>query len=205
MDSQLSNPGFPSSNSRQFNIYHTFFNHHYSIHTADKRLLLYVDNSLWTPGKPDLTFHAGPDNKAPVVAACKFIHFSRGIRVGFGDLKDPNSVTWEELSCQNVVRASKYRIDFTIRDDSGSSRRSFLWTRAMFTHDHDLVDEQTGETIAQFDNSAFSLSKTGKLYIHKHYGQDFELMVLTTAIGLIEKHRRRQSGGGGGGGGDGGG
>lgn len=203
MSPQLSNPGFPSSHSRQFNIYHTLFNHHYSIHNADKQLLLYVDNSLWTPGKPDLTFHAGPDNKATVVSACKFIHFSRDIRVGFGDIQDPNGVAWEELSCQNIVRASKYRIDFTIKNNGAASRRSFLWKRALLTNDHELVDEQTGETIAQFDNSAFSLSKTGKLYIHRHYGQEFELMVLTTAIGLIEKQRRRQSGGGGGGGGGG--
>lgn len=205
MTSQPFNPGFPNSgSSRLFNIYHTLFSHHYSIHTADKRLLLYVDNSLWTPGKPDLTFHAGPDDRARVVAACKFIHFSRDFRVGLGDPQDPNGMTWEELSCQNLLRASKYRLEVTITSGGGASRRPFLWKRTALSHDHELIDEQTGETVAQFDNSTFSISKTGKLYIHKDYGRDFELMVLATAIGMIEKQRRRQSGGGGGGG-DGGG
>lgn len=189
-----------------FKICHTKWKNNYKVHSADETQLLFADNSSFTPGKPDLTFHSGSDDKGPVVAVSKFVHFSRSIRIGLGDPANPNGMKWEELSCPNILRSSKYRMEITIPDGYGGfCRRSFVWKCPTFKTDYDLVDEETGESIAHFDNSFFSLSKDGKLYIYKSYGQAFELMVITANIALIERRRRANSaaaaGGGGGGGG----
>ncbi|RJE25843.1 hypothetical protein PHISCL_01819 [Aspergillus sclerotialis] len=189
-----------------FNICHTKWRNHYKVHSADGTQLFFADNSSFTPGKPDLTFHSGSDDKGPIVSVSKFVHFSRSIRIGLGDPANPNGMTWEELSCPGFLHTSKYRMETTIPDGYGGfCRRSFIWKCPAFKADHDLVDEQTGEPIAHFDNSVFSLSKDGKLYIYRSYGQAFELMVITANIALIERRRRANSGGGSGGGGGGGG
>ncbi|PGH19846.1 hypothetical protein AJ80_03763 [Polytolypa hystricis UAMH7299] len=102
---------------------------------------------------------------------------------------------------------------FSTNDDQGPSpsssssfeRRAFLWKR---THsigvgtshpwkisacNFKMVDEQTGEIVAVFANNGFkSLKKKGKLEIMKlGYGMQFEVMVLMSALALIERERRR--------------
>ena len=180
------------------------FRYKYNI-LANGKQLLHADNSSFTPGKPDLTFHSGADKNGPVVSVCKFLHFSRHLKIGLGDPNFPNDVVWEGLTAENLM-LNKYRIEMTI----GGKRRSFLWKLSVFSHDSKLVDEQTQAVIAMFHSSHFSLKKTGRLEIYKTYGSDFELMVLTSALALAERRRRRESGGagsggdGGGGGGNGG-
>ncbi|KAE8146727.1 C6 zinc finger domain protein [Aspergillus avenaceus] len=192
--------------SRLYHVYHTMWHYDYTVTAADKRPLYYVDNSSFTPKKPDLTFHAGPDKIGPVVGVCKFLHFSRHVKLGLGDPQIVNSVEWEDLICQSYMQ-NKYRWQMTVPGINGMERRSFIWKRThsvavegssatMFSsRNFKLVDEQTGQIVAVFTSNAFkSMKKSGKLQITPNYGQQFDLMVLLTGLSL-------SSGGGGGGGG----
>jgi hypothetical protein len=185
-----------------YHIYHTMFHHDYNI-LANGTQLLHVDNSSFTPGKPDLTFHAGTDKNAPVVSVCKFGHFWQTFKVGFGDPKNPNNVVWEDLASTSLMQ-SKYRVEVTISSKSGGDRRSYLWKNSLFGHDLRLIDEKTGAVVAMFNSNLFSFRKSGRFEIYKSYDPDFDLMALTTGLGLAEKQRRREAASGGGGG-DGGG
>lgn len=176
-----------TSNSHTYHIYHTLFHHDYNIF-VDETQLLHVDNSTFTPKKPDLTFHAGADNNAPVVSVCKFQHFSRHMKIGLGDPKYPNDVAWEDLKSKSVM-SLKYRMEVTVN----GARKSFIWKRSMFGEDLRLSDEETNDEVARFNSTFFSFTKSGRLEVQRSYGPGFDLMVLTTALGLAEKHRREES------------
>lgn len=206
-------------NSRLYHVYHTMFHHDYTVLSTDKTPLFYIDNSSFTPKKPDLTFHAGIDKNAPVVGVSKFLHFSRHMKLGLGDPQNINTVEWEDLVSQNF-KHNKYRWQMTVRGVSGAERRAFMWKRThsvavegssasiWSSRNFKLVDEKTGQIVAIFTSSAFkSVKKSGKLQISSNYGHEFDLMVLITVLSLYEKQRRRENsrnGGGGGGGGGGG-
>ncbi|KAK1150025.1 hypothetical protein N8T08_003583 [Aspergillus melleus] len=207
----------PDSASRIYNIYHTVLHHHYDVTLADKTPLYHVENSLIRPKKPDLTVHAGNES-GPVVAVCKFLHFSRHLKVGLGDPQNVSDVQWEDLVCQNY-KLTKYRWQMT----TGSPyeeviKRSFVWKRThnvgvedskpsiLSSRNFKLVNEQTGRIVAVFtSNNLKSFTKCGKLQISADYGREFELMVILTVLALYEKQRRRNNSGNGGGGGGGGG
>ncbi|KAA8645591.1 hypothetical protein EYZ11_001782 [Aspergillus tanneri] len=202
--------------SRLYHIYRTVLHHHYDV-TSDKSPVFHLENSLFRPKKPDLTVHAGSDKNGPIVAVCKFLHFSRHLKLGLGDPQNINEVSWEDLVCQNY-KLTQYRWQMTVRTANGPTRQSFLWKTThsvgvdgakpamLSTRNYKLLDEQTGRIVAVFtSNSLKSFTKCGKLQIDVDYGQEFEVMVILTVLALYEKQRRRNnrnnSGGGGGGGG----
>lgn len=205
------------SNPHLFHIYTSSFRRHYNVTDANKTPRYYVDNSTWTPEKPDLTVHAGSEKKAPVVAVSKFKHFSRHCKIGLGDPGDVNNVQWEDLIGQGLSHG-KFRWQMPTRNKIAFSRQPFIWKRtahvgvgrsspSVFSSDNvKLVDEQTEQMLAVYTSSSHkSVDKAGKLEVYADYGQDFDVMVLVTALTIIEKHRRSSSAGGGGGGGGGGG
>lgn len=210
-----------SSSSRLYHIYHSAIRYDYRVMDANKNQLYYVYNSHLTPKKPDITFHAGENNKAPVAGVCKFMKFSQQYKVGLGDPDRAGDMIWEDLEGQNLAH-SKYRWSMSVPLPSGGTeRRWFLWTRthsqavegespsAFSMRNFKLVDELTGQIAAIFTSNAFkSFRKNGKLQVASGYGPDFDLMVLITILAIYEKTRRRRAakgGGGGAGGGDGGG
>lgn len=192
--------------TRLYHLYHSFWRHDYDVTTADKSPLYHVDNSSWTPKKPDLTLHHGTENKAPIVASCKYTHFSRHSKISLGNPDDPNQVQWEDFICQGYTHG-KYRWQLPMRNKG--ERPSFIWKRtssvgvqnsspSMFSQGNfKLMDERTNGVVAVYSSSAHkSLDKSGKLEIYGEYGPDFDVMVLITALGMIEKNRRRNSSGG---------
>lgn len=165
--------------------------------------------------KPDLSVHAGSSAEAPVLAVCKFLNFSRHFKVGLGNPDTPNSVNWEDLVSLSHLHA-RYRFQMSLHSEYGVERRAFIWKSthsvgvgdtkpSMFSwRNYKLVDEATDRLVAVFTNSLWGYTKSGKLEIYANYGQEFELMVIVTALALFERQRRRDhrsSGGGGGGGG----
>jgi hypothetical protein len=197
--------------SRLFHVYNTF-SHSLNIATEDKKHLYYVNISMFTPGKPDVTLHAGSDRSAPIAAVCKFIRLSANMNVGLGDPKDPNNVIWEALTKENWDH-SKYRWEMTIHSQKTmyaggglGERKAFLWKRThhvgignsmpsmLSERNFKLEDAQTGELIAVYaDNGIKSFKKCGKFQINVDYGSDFDSMVLITGLALLEKERRRKN------------
>lgn len=205
---------------RLYHIYRKFFQHDYTVTAADKTPLYFGDNSTWTPKKPDLTIHEGTDNKAPVVAAVKFLKFSRHCKVGLGDPDDMNNAMWEDLIGEGYSHG-KYNWQMLLDKDGAPNRYSFVWKRTssvgvgnthpskLTTDNFKLVDEQTGQVLAVYTTSNHkSVDKAGKIEVYPDYGRDFEIMTLATILTIVERHRRRKqnrraatAGGGGGGGG----
>lgn len=193
--------------SRVYQIQRSMLHHDYMVTSPNGEQVLHADNSSFTPGKPDLTFHRGADDQAPVVSVCKFAHFSRHFKVGLGDPQSPNAVEWGDVECQNW-RQTKYALQMPLDAGNGMKVHGFLWKQSSLGDDAHIIDDRTGATVAVFNSASFSLRKVGTLGIQVNYGRDFELMVLTTGIALFEKQRRAKTaavaGGGGGGGGGGG-
>ncbi|GKZ23745.1 hypothetical protein AbraIFM66951_009777 [Aspergillus brasiliensis] len=196
---------FPSeqSASHVYQIHNTLFRRHYNVTTAQGKQLYRVQNSSLTPKKPDLTFHVGSDETGPIVAVCKFLHFSRHLKVGLGDPSDVNGITYEDLLAQDH-RHAKYRWQMTMQTARGPERPSFLWTRthsvgvkedrktsSWSSRNFKLVDEQTGKIVGVFTNAVWKCKETGRLLMFVDYGQEFDLMALITVLGLYEKASRR--------------
>ncbi|KAI9806557.1 MAG: hypothetical protein M1833_003744 [Piccolia ochrophora] len=201
-----------------FDLFHTSFHLNLILHSDHHGgPAFYIDNSAFTKGKPDVTMHSGSTKDGPIVGVCKFTTFSSNIKAGLGDPAG-NDVIWEAIDKESKDH-STYRLEITMTDDT---RRAFIWKR---THDvkevgghswsmynKKLIDESTGETVALYLENGFkNWSKKGKISIGKDHGRQWELTVLLTLVGLIEKDRRRSrarrifaSGGGGGDGGGGG-
>ncbi|CEO60255.1 hypothetical protein PMG11_04890 [Penicillium brasilianum] len=185
--------------SRRFHVYNRRRRNDFAIYTADKTPLAYVRCSSFTIGKPDVTYHAGETDQAPVAAVCKFINFSRHCKVGFGDPND-SDIVWEELKRYKLT--NHYRIEMTLH---AGARKTFVWKRThstpigddvpskLSTKNFKFIDEQTEELVAVYvNNGVKSWEKCGKFQINVDYGAKFDVMVLITGLSLLEKERRRE-------------
>ncbi|EAU39531.1 predicted protein [Aspergillus terreus NIH2624] len=185
--------------SRLFHVYHRRRKLDFAITTDEKAPLAYVRCSTFTIGKPDLTYHAGETEDAPITAVCKFINFSRHCKVGLGNPEDPNTV-WEDLMRHKLT--THYRFEITLQT---GERRAFVWKRTnsvgigeetpskIGAKNFKLQDELTEELVAVYlNNGAKSWKKSGKFQINVHYGPVFDTMVFITGLGLLEKERRRE-------------
>lgn len=156
----------------------------------------HVDNSTFRPGKPDLTFHAGPDDTARVAAICKFRNFSGDTDIGLADPKQVDGMTWVCMSRQSLIKTQ-----YGFRMDIGDHQpHAFIWksTHSMgsgWSGNLKLVDESTQEVVAVFStSSSLTKRKTGSLDLYVNYGERFQLLVLTTGLAVREKLRRASQG-----------
>ncbi|KAJ5096327.1 hypothetical protein NUU61_005683 [Penicillium alfredii] len=195
----------PSANNPtlQYDITHSVWAHNYDIAVHGSHVI-HVDNSSLTPGKPDLTFHSGPNSHAQVVGVCKFEHFSTGTKIGLGDPKQPSKMIYEKMLKDGIMSPR-----YSFRVNIGGYSRHLTWkkTHSMGTGpsgNFKLVDDTSQRVLAVFSSaSAFSF-KTGNIALYVDHGEPFRLMTLMTGIAVRESLRRRRSssaaaGGGGGG------
>ncbi|KAJ5172291.1 hypothetical protein N7492_004884 [Penicillium capsulatum] len=201
--------------SRLYDVYRKTFHRHYEINSAADQVAFYGAISSFTPKKPDLILHRGSTDKAPIVAACKFLKSSGDSKMCLGNPEDVNVAQWEDLSRYSRV-PRKYRFEMTIPNPQGAShgeRRAFAWKRTRnvgvddaklrwSSRNFKLVDEHTDQVAAVF-TSDWSMSKCGRLQIKTDLGEDFETMVVLSCISIYERARRRDSAAAGGGGGGG--
>lgn len=191
----------PMSTSRLFHVYNRRRKNDFAVLTADKTPLAYVRCSSFTIGKPDLTYHAGETDQAPIAAVCKFINFSRHSKIGFGDPNNPN-IIWEDLKRYKLT--NHYRMEMTLNTNEGI-RKAFVWKRTnhtpigddkpsmLSTKNFKLIDEETEELVAVYvNNGVKSWDKCGKFQINVDYGAQFDVTVLITGLSLLEKERRRE-------------
>lgn len=177
--------------SAQYFITHGIWRHDYEVSGSRT---FHVDNSALRPGKPDLTFHAGSDSTAPIEAVCKFRHFSSDTEIGLRDPLQSNSMSWERLSRQGLIK-----VQYGFRMNVGDRQpRTFTWksTQSMGTGrtgNLKLVDESTQQVVAVFSSGSSLSKRAGQLDIYDIYANDgdrFHLMVLTTGLAVRERLRR---------------
>ncbi|KAK5996959.1 hypothetical protein PT974_02307 [Cladobotryum mycophilum] len=184
--------------SKRFRIGRTPITGDYDIATESGSPLYWVDKSSLTPGKPDITIHAGPDSSYPVLAISHFPHFSGDFKIGLSDPARPQTLQWEDLTKESFTHG-EYR--FAMNFSNG--RNTFVWKRThsvgvdgssplpLSTRNFKLVGGSSNNVLAVFTNS-MSLTKCGTLQINVDYGPEFGAMVLITCISIYEKARRRK-------------
>lgn len=187
---------------RLFAVANAGHRQNHNIIAKDSNLLVYhVRYSNFSPGKPDVIFHAGFDKHAPVAASCKFKHFSSSSTLGLGDYNKPNSVIWEEFE-KVSFGGSEYSFSFDI---PGQGRRSFSWKHTRHVgignekphrwgsgQNYKMVDSRTGEVLAVYNTSGrFNLKDAGTFQLNVNYGRDFDTLIFLTGMTMVEKARRR--------------
>jgi hypothetical protein len=122
----------------------------------------YAEFSRYTPGKPDVTLHAGGEDTGDVLGLCK-LPLSRGFVIGLGDpsINNGDKMLWEDVDFQGN-RLTDPQYVMTMAPDSGLDRRSFRWKRESYLN-WKLVDEEAGEARATFQSNGLkSWSKMGR-------------------------------------------
>lgn len=189
------------------------------VDASTRQPVYYVDNSSFTPGKPDVTLCRGVDKTDPVVGTARWSHmYSKHLNVSLGD-----------QTSTEVASGSRHHPEWkwSVTGADGQ-RHTFAWSRL---HGQDAMDAggnkvssknfklvyladatQTGngDVLATFaSNRLKSWSKLGKVIVSvdgagKGWGTDWEVLVLLSVLGLVEMSRRRSrsrrgnAGGGGG-------
>lgn len=201
-------PDYQTKPTTQYTITRGVFRSSYDV-TSNGQPLYHVDNSHWTPGKPDLTFHTGPTTNGPIAGVSKYRHFSSDTEIGLGDPSQPHTMEWFCLNRDGLMSV-RYSIRMNMASSGGDRQlRTFTWkkTHALGRHGGlKLVDES--DRVLAVLGSGGSFSSTGLLDIYAQYGERFQLLVLVSGLALREKlarARNARAGAGAGAGGGGGG
>lgn len=157
--------------------------------------LFYVTNSTFTPNKPDVTLHAGPDKLGPVLGVA-YTGITATNTIGIGDPENNiNNVIWERLSRTSKWTHSTYQFECTFGEEG---RKSFIWERVQSNPFDDqgnmelYEDGKPGVMLAKYESvGVFKWKNRGRLFILDGYGGAWELMVLLTGLALVELSRRR--------------
>jgi hypothetical protein len=205
----------------QYTITRGVFRSSYDITTTGQhgQPLYHVDNSHWTPGKPDLTFHAGANTTGPIAGVSKYRHFSSDTEIGLGDPSQPHAIEWFRLNRDSIM-SGRYSIRITLgitttgRNNVNNNQqqqqpRTFTWkrTRALSRHSGGLKLVDESDRVVAVFGSGGSFSTSGQMDIYVQYGERFQLLVLVSGLALREKLARARkaaaagAGAGGGGGG----
>ena len=200
---------YTSGAAKALDVFHTKSHINMRIHDESGNCIYYVDNSAFTPGKPDVTLSMGSEKGGQVLGVCRWSNmYSKHLMVGIGDPAS-NNTTWEEMKAETTIHPE---FKWSVTLPSGG-RHTFAWQRI---HGDDVKAESSDANsasnknyklfdcsdpqkaaIAVFASNRYkSWKKLGKFIIkvdghERGWGENWELMVLLSALGLVEKSRRR--------------
>ncbi len=200
--------GSSSKPIAQYTITRGVFRSNYDI-TSNGQHLYHVDNSHWTPGKPDLTFHAGADTNGPIAGVIKYRHFSSDTEIGLGNPSQPHAIEWFCLNRDSIMSVRySIRMSASTAGASDQQPRTFTWKRT-----HSLSSSRSGglklvdesDRVVAVLSSERHFSTSAQMDVFAQYGDRFQLLVLVSGLALREKLVRARkaaaAGAGGGGGG----
>ncbi|KAJ9656234.1 hypothetical protein H2198_005085 [Neophaeococcomyces mojaviensis] len=198
-----------TATAKAVDAFHTKSHVNMRIHDSTGRCMYYVDNSAFTIGKPDVTLCAGTEKNGPILGVCRWSNmYSKHYNVGVGNpTTNEKGTIWEEVKVSHH-RHPEWQWSMTL---PSRARHSFTWHRItgdeLKAADEDankmsrknvkLVDSETGEVLVVFGSNRFkSWKKFGKFTFNvdgreRGWGDNWEMMVLLTALGLVEMSRRR--------------
>ncbi|KAJ6442278.1 putative amidohydrolase protein [Purpureocillium lavendulum] len=183
---------------KQFKIDRKNFGGHYDVRSTTDEQLYFVDMWSFGSGKPDLTLHDGPDNKAPIVAVCHMPALSNSFKIGLGDPVRLDAMVWEDLAKERLTQAG-WRWATELLDKG--TRTDLVWKRtksaavegmtvpSMSSRNFKLQEAQKTDVLAVF-TSERTYRTCGVLQVNVEGGREFELMVLATCLTLYEEARR---------------
>ena len=156
--------------------------------------VFFVDTSLYSPSKADITMHAGGDSRGRVLGAVDLKKFAGHYEVALGDPSKNKEINWDPLE---VVQYWASRHAFESEFGNGGVK-AFLWRHPgerLSDHpgDMELVEEDNPDyVLAQYVKAGtHSWKSRGNLLIREGYGEAWELMVTLTAMALVVVKSRR--------------
>lgn len=146
MDAQMIPSASPRS--RRFKLINKAFHRNYEFIHDDgthkgKTPLFVIDTSVFTPRKPDITLHRGPDDgpSSPAVACCYIPSMTRTFRVGLGDAVNAQElVRWEEMR-QKGLSMARFAWSMNL---PGGERPELMWKRTS----HHAVDGKKANALS---------------------------------------------------------
>jgi hypothetical protein len=176
----------------------------YEVYSADEALAFYIQLYTWNISKPDMRLYQGDKNSGQKVAECRYGENTSPCASDSGWLRQSNPshhlggrmvVAWWTRPTRDSLAAVQYRFvamvdrqpDAVEQESTGKTPRAFVWMKSSALV---LLEEETRTVAASFHESTLDTSKCGTLEITLSYGNDFNLIVLTTFVALFEKQRR---------------
>ncbi|KAJ5340327.1 hypothetical protein N7541_009451 [Penicillium brevicompactum] len=175
----------------------------YEIYSGDEVLSFYVEIRTWNISKADLRFYQGNKDSGQKVAECRYGENMNPSQCDAGWLRQRNAshnlggkmaVAWWTGSTRDSPRAVQYRFAAMVdqpemieQEPIVKTPKTFVW---MKSSDLVLLEEETRTIAALVHETTSDPSKCGTLEIIVSYGNDFNLIVLSTLVALFEKQRR---------------
>jgi len=159
----------------------------------------FIETSLYTPSKKDITVHAGHDSHGKVLGDVDLKTFSGHYTIELGD-PNVDTVILEELD-RVQGWSSRHQFHF---NRGAKGRQTFVWRHrgenlAENRDDLELAfegeeSEEEDEIFAQYEKSggAHGWKSKGRLLIREGGGEQWELMVILTLSALVVSKRREQ-------------
>lgn len=148
--------------SSQFHVTEESWGHHYKVVASDReaeKRYFFVENSSYTPKKPDLIIHDSTEIDGPVVGLSKFWRFTSNCDIRLDDTGE-----WMCLANKGVATPS---YTFQIPLQGQMTHLAWKKTRSMGSFfgpygNLKLIDEQSQDVLAVFSSNGDS-SVTGRL------------------------------------------
>jgi hypothetical protein len=159
----------------------------------------FVETSLYTPSKKDITLHAGHDSRGKILGDVDLKNFGGHYTIELGD-PNVSAVILEELD-RVKGWSSRHKFSFTY---GSRQRQTFVWRHrgANLAENRDDLElaiedderEEEDEILAQYEKSggAHGWKSKGRLLARGGGGEQWELMVILTLAALIVSKRREQ-------------
>ena len=159
----------------------------------------FIETSLYSPSKKDITLHAGHDSRGKVLGDVDLKNFGGHYTIEVGD-PNVDAVVLEEL---DRVKGWSSRHQFHFNRGS-KGRQNFIWRHrgenlAENRDDLELAfedgeREEEDEILAQYEKNggAHGWKSKGRLLIREGGGEQWELMVVLTLAALLISKRREQ-------------
>jgi len=159
----------------------------------------FIETSLYTPSKADITLHAGHDSRGKVLGDVDLKNFSGHYTIELGD-PSADAVVMEELD-RVKGWSSRHQFHFTF---GKRKRQTFVWRHKgeRLNENRDDLElalededgEEEDEILAQYEKNggAHTWKSKGRLILREGGGEQWELMVILTVMALIVSKRREQ-------------
>lgn len=184
----------PEAVRQTYGVFNTSSRINFRIHNGGSQgpVVFYINNSVFTPGTPDVQVIRGADKDGPIVAFGKFHNLSGHVTMGLGT-PDSDAVVFEELQKASRLTHSEYVFE---SDQATPDKRrvKYIWQRTIgkgLVANYACVDAGSGRLMAYFAKTgAKSAKKVGRLCVTADTTEEFHLLLLLSWMAIREKENR---------------
>ncbi|KAJ6006994.1 hypothetical protein N7499_000656 [Penicillium canescens] len=196
----------PKTNSTFYHIHRPLSD--YQVYSENQQLAFYVEVYTRNITKPDLIIYKGTRTPGRQIAQCRYGEKASSIQCDTGFFKASHKsnqshgkmfVGWWSKSTRDAPSDVQYRFAAMIEPPPGVNGvqssttkipHSFKWIKASSLT---LLDEETGNVVALVHENVSNSTACGTLEMVVSYGDEFDLIALSSFIAIFEKQRRHRS------------